>query len=298
MWLLLVQNAASAMSIILGRSALEYSAPFFYIGSRMILAGLLLLFFCYSTLESMHIKRNDLFLLVQIMIFQLYLAYLCDIYAISQLTAAQASILYTLAPFIAALFSYFIFNEYMTMRKMVGMFIGFMGIVCMALVGSSMQETTSLCSLVGLILLFGVACNTYGYILMRILVKKRAYHPLLITAFAMFGAGLCTLVTSFFVESPLLLETNNKAHFAGILLSVVICGNIIAYGLNSFLLRRYTTTFISFAGFLYPLFAALFGWLFFAETVSTAFFITIFLVIVGLYIFYYEELRQGYYSEK
>ncbi len=112
----------------------------------------------------------------------------------------------------------------------------------------------------------------------------------------MLGGGVCTLLTSFLVESPLLIEPVNIRSFVMILLLVIVFGNIIAYSLYGFLLRRYTNTFVSFTGFLYPLFGALFGWIFFGESVSYAFFYSVIMVALGLYVFYHEELRQGYYQ--
>jgi len=295
MWLLLIQNSASALTIILSKAALRYASPFFYIGSRMTIGGLILLACYYALYRKISIDKKDIILLVQIMFFQLYLSYLCDIYAISQLSAARVSILYALAPFIAAVFSYFIFSERMTIKKVVGMAIGFIGIVPMATLNAAQDNGQSLLSPVGGLLLFGVVCNTYGYIILRVLVKKRNYSPLLITAIAMLGAGICTLVTAYFFESKYLIDPINVQSFMLILLSVIVVGNIIAYGLNGFLLKKYTATFIAFAGFLYPLFGALFGWIFFGEPVTYAFFFAIFMVIIGLYIFYHEELRLGYY---
>ncbi len=295
MWLLLIQNAASAMSVILGKAALRYSAPFFYIGCRMLIGGVLMTGCYILFFGKIRIYARDLFLLLQIMFFQLYIAYLCDIYAISKLSAVHASFLYAFAPFIAAVLSYWFFNEYMTFKKLVGMIIGSIGIVPMFFTQKIQTVDEGIFSVVGLILLLGVICNTYGYILMRVLIKKREYPPLIVIGLAMTGAGLCTLITSYFFESTWLVDTSSVKPFLKILLSVIIIGNIIAYGLNGYLLKKYTTTFVSFAGFLYPVFAAFFGWFFIGEPISYAFFGSIILIAIGLYIFYHEELKQGYY---
>ncbi len=295
MWLLFVQNAAAAMAVILGKAALNYSAPLFYIGSRMAIGGFIVLAGYYALYRTVSIDKKDMFLLVQIMFFQLYISRSFEIYAISQLTIAHVCILYTLGPFIAAGFSYWIFNEQMTSKKMAGMIIGLIGILPMVACETK-EGGQVLWSPVGALLLVAVVCNTYGYILIRVLVKKRNYHPILITALAMLGGGVCTLLTSFLVESPLLIEPVNIRSFVMILLLVIVFGNIIAYSLYGFLLRRYTNTFVSFTGFLYPLFGALFGWIFFGESVSYAFFYSVIMVALGLYVFYHEELRQGYYQ--
>ena len=296
MWLLFVQNAAAAMAVILGKAALNYSAPLFYIGSRMAIGGFIVLAGYYALYRKISIDKKDMFLLVQIMFFQLYISRSFEIYAISQLTIARVCILYTLGPFIAAGFSYWIFNEQMTSKKMVGMIIGLIGIMPMVALSATKESGQGLWSPVGALLLVAVVCNTYGYILIRVLVKKRNYHPILITALAMLGGGVCTLLTSFLVESPLLIEPVNIRSFLMILLLVIVFGNIIAYSLYGFLLRRYTNTFVSFTGFLYPLFGALFGWIFFGERVSYTFFYSIIMVAFGLYVFYHEELSQGYYQ--
>jgi len=260
MWVLFVQNASAAMAVILGKAALNYSAPLFYIGSRMAIGGFIVLAGYYALYRKVSIDKKDMFLLVQIMFFQLYISRSFEIYAISQLTIARVCILYTLAPFIAAGFSYWIFNEQMTLKKMAGMIIGLIGILPMVVLSATKEGGQGLWSPVGALLLVAVVCNTYGYILIRVLVKKRNYHPILITALAMLGGGVCTLLTSFLVESPLLIEPVNIRLFVMILFLVIVFGNIIAYSLYGFLLRRYTNTFVSFAGFLYPLFGALF-WL-------------------------------------
>lgn len=296
MWLLFVQNAAAAMAVILGKAALNYSAPLFYIGSRMAIGGFIVLTGYYALYRKVSIDKKDMFILVQIMFFQLYISRSFEIYAISQLTIARVCILYTLGPFIAAGFSYWIFNEQMTLKKMAGMIIGLIGILPMVALSATKEYGQGLWSPVGALLFVAVVCNTYGYILIRVLVKKRNYHPILITALAMLGGGVCTLLTSFLVESPLLIEPVNIRSFVMILLLVIVFGNIIAYSLYGFLLRRYTNTFVSFAGFLYPLFGALFGWIFFGECVSYVFFYSVIMVAFGLYVFYHEELRQGYYQ--
>jgi len=56
-----------------------------------------------------------------------------------------------------------------------------------------------------------------------------------------------------------------------------------------YLLKQYSATFLSFAGFSTPLFAALFGWLFLSELVTFHFFVALGLLTVGLGIFYRDE---------
>ncbi|HXW85711.1 MAG TPA: EamA family transporter, partial [Candidatus Bathyarchaeia archaeon] len=71
---------------------------------------------------------------------------------------------------------------------------------------------------------------------------------------------------------------------------LLIASNIIGYNMYSWLLSYYSVTFLSFAGFITPLFAALFGWFFLGEIIPWQFWVTMGGVFVSLYVFYLDEL--------
>jgi drug/metabolite transporter (DMT)-like permease len=83
-------------------------------------------------------------------------------------------------------------------------------------------------------------------------------------------------------------------HIIGLLGSMILIANIIFYNLYGYLLKKYTATFLSFVGFVTPLFAAFFEWFFFGTMVPHEFFLTVCIVGAGIFIFYQEELKQGY----
>ncbi|MCV5950917.1 DMT family transporter, partial [Escherichia coli] len=66
------------------------------------------------------------------------------------------------------------------------------------------------------------------------------------------------------------------------------------YNLYGTLLKRYSATFMSFAGFTTPLFTALFGWLVLGEIVTWPFYVSFCIVLLGLVLFDQEELKQSY----
>ena len=55
------------------------------------------------------------------------------------------------------------------------------------------------------------------------------------------------------------------------------------------MLKRYSATFLAFAGFMTPLFAALLGALFLGETISRSFIVVFIAVSAALYVFYLDE---------
>ena len=76
------------------------------------------------------------------------------------------------------------------------------------------------------------------------------------------------------------------------LIAVVLISNIVCYNLYGYLLKKYTATFVSFAGFMGPLFTALYGWILLGETVTWHFYASSIIVFIGLYFFYQEELQD------
>ncbi len=139
-----------------------------------------------------------------------------------------------------------------------------------------------------------VACGAYSWIVVRELVKNRGYAPLMVNGVTMAIGGFCALITGLFLDTSPLVFPGQGLRFALItLLNVAICSGLFStmYG---WLLKKYTATLLSFAGCLTPIVTALFGWLLLGETLSWAIAGAALLVILGLFIFYKEELRQGY----
>jgi drug/metabolite transporter (DMT)-like permease len=76
-------------------------------------------------------------------------------------------------------------------------------------------------------------------------------------------------------------------------LAMCLISNIICYNLYGFLLKRFTATFMAFAGLVSPLFASLYGYAFLHEQITWHFFASIVLFSLGLVLFYQDEIKQG-----
>lgn len=297
MILIVFLYALCASTFTICKALLDYVKPFFFIGIRMLVAGGLLLAYSYWKNRSVFsIAKKDRWLFAQIILFHVYFAYILDLWSLQYITSSKSSFLYNLSPFLAALFSYFYFSEKMTIKKWIGLLIGFSGFLPeMLLKGTSASLNDSFfLSIPELVLLGAVTSGVYGWITLRKLVKDGEYSPTMVNGIGMVGGGILALVTSFFVEGWAVSPIFEFWPFVKLTALIIVVGNILFYNFYGFLLRRYTATFLSFAGFTTPLFAALFGWLFLGELVNWTFFLSIFVVCIGLYIFYQEELKQGY----
>lgn len=291
--------ALCAMTFTLAKAALSYSLPFFYVGIRMVAAGALLYGGYHLTNQKTSlIKSKDWFLFFQIILFNVYIAYCADLWSLQYITSIESSLIFNMSPFIAALFSYLWFGELMTPKKWCGLLLGASSILPLLFLQGDSRLFFDGGRIIPIAVLIGsVISSAYGWIIMRELVGKRSYSPIMVNGIGMLGGGIAALITSFFLEpwSPLPVTSwSNFLFFTG---AIIITANILFANFYAYLLKHYTATLLSFAGFLCPVFATFLGWFFLDEPMSWRFFFSFLTVTGGLYLFYQEELRQGYVKQ-
>lgn len=285
-------------SFTLGKKTLETSPPIFLTGARMFIGGLIiLLFLALVKRQDLKIKKHQIFPLILLGLSSVYLTNVFEFWGLQYLTAAKACFIYSLSPFLSALFSYFQFKEKVTSRKFFGLLVGFIGFIPVLLSQSGSEELIgglSFLSWAEIALIVATVTSVYGWILLRKLGKDDGMSPLMANSSSMILGGLFALIHSLFVDSwsptPI---TSYGGFFQGVILMILI-SNLICYNLYGWLLKRFTATFLSFAGLMTPLFAAFFGWIVLGETVAWTFFLSVGIISLGLWLVYSEELRLGY----
>jgi drug/metabolite transporter (DMT)-like permease len=140
-------------------------------------------------------------------------------------------------------------------------------------------------------------CSVYGWILLRQMTSTYQVSPLLANGYSMLIGGGIALGHSLLVEQWDPIPVTNMNEFILSATGLIIVSNLMAYNLYGYLLRRYTATFMSFAGFTTPLFAAVFGWFFLGEEITWSFVVSFVIVSSGLYLFYQEELHRVYHGK-
>ncbi len=305
-----------ASCFTLGKAALDYIQPILFIGIRMTLGGLFLLgyqyFFNYT---KWRYHKKDRGLLLSIIIFHIYVAYVLEFWALQWMTSVKVCLLYNLSPFITAILSYFLISHRLTIKQCIGLLIGFTGFLPILMATTPSEGATGYFSFISVpevMLVLSVVSCAYGWMIMRKLTVERGYSAIMINGIGMLGGGILAFITSLIIEGlptikSVMIDKSalglrvELASLLGpfgaslIMLSIytillVLIANIIGYNLYSMLLKRYTPTFLSFAGFLTPLFAALFGWVLLNESITWHFFATMGMVFFGLYLFYQDEL--------
>ena len=294
MFLVVVLYAVLASTFVFAKKALTYANPFFLIGFRMILAGCLLLGYQWLFQRSHFIlRKKDIWLFFKVSLFHIYLSFMLEFWAMQYLTALKITVIYSTTPFVGAILSYFLLKEYLTRKKILGIFIGFAGIMPVIIAQSGGAEAAmELCcvSIPEAVLFLAVIVGAYAWFVVKELMA-RGYGLGMINGVAMFVGGIMSMVTAGFVEG-FACPIKSFWPFIGWLMLLILSANIVVYNLYAWLINRYSITFIMFAGFLSPSFGTIYEKIFFGGVVTWHYFLSIFLVAIGLYIFYRDELKK------
>lgn len=245
---------------------------------------------------SLKVTKAMILPILLLSVFNIYLTNAFEFWGLKQIPSYKTCFLYSLSPFLSALLSYFIFSEILGWKKWLGLALGMIGFVPMFMPDNASSETFSellTFSLPELSVALAAICSVYGWILLRQLTKDHQASPLLANGLSMLIGGAFALINSLAVENWNPIPVTEMTPFLLSAGALIIISNLLAYNLYGYLLRSYSATFMSFAGFTTPVFAAFFGWYFLNETITWSFIGSASLVFTGLIIFYQEELSEG-----
>ncbi len=298
MILVVLINALFSLVFPLGQIALRSSPPFFLIGLRMLIGGFLLsgYYWLFIRKEST-LTKSLLWHIFLLGIFNIYITNAFEFWGLQYMTSAKTCFIYNLSPFFSAFFAYIHFGERMTKKKWLGLGISFLGFIPIMLAQSCGENTLShigFLSTAEIALIIATIASVYGWVIMQDIVRHKQWDTTLANGLSMLIGGLLSMGHSLFSETWNPTPVASWWPFMGIILTITLISNIFCYSAYAYSLKKYTATFMSFTGLMGPFFAALYDWLFFGIIVSYHFYIATVLVIIGLYLFYYEEIRQGY----
>lgn len=284
MFLIIACYALLASTFTLAKSVLMYGKPFFTIGFRMTLSGVALLGYrALATTNGLAIKREDYAVFFRIALFHIYIAFMLEFWALQYISSAKTCLLYALTPFIAAFLANLLLREYLSPIKKISLVFGFFSIVPV-LIHQGFNRSMIFLTFPECILLCAIVSAAYAWFDVQKMMNK-GYSLILINGFAMFFGGIGALITSCLVEGWASSPVSNWASFLQIIVVLMFVSNVIFYNLFGMLLKRYSITFVTFIGFLTPLFASLFGWLFLGETITWHYALSLVLLICSLALF-------------
>lgn len=304
MVLIIVLYMLFALTFTLAKAVLMYAKPLMFIGLRMTCAGLLM-FWYLAYKKKLRYDKQSWFLLAQSTLFHVFFAYGAEFWALQYISSTKTALIYNLSPFITALLSILLLSERINVRQWMGLIIGFLGMIPLFVSFDGCEQIfgAKILTFSEFVLLCAVISSCYGWIVMRQLLDRFNYTPIHVNAMSMACGGSISLIVSWFFETrPLFFERGVEAAclsqellpiswsallYLGLYTSLLmIIANGICYNLYGYLLKKYSATFLSFSGFLCPIFAAVFGWTFLGESISIYMAIGFVLLVIGLALFY------------
>lgn len=291
-FLVILLFAMFASIFSLQKKNLDYSEPLFLIGFRMFFSGILLLIYSFYKGNFLIFKFKHFLFFLFLTIFNIYLTNVCELLGLNNTSSSKACMIYSLSPFITALIAYFALNEKLSIKKNIGLFLGFLGIMPIVLFKTYNEYKIiklSMFSLSEILLFCSVFFSVIGWIFLKQIVKS-GYSFVFANGFSMFFGGFLILLHSFFSgESWNPMPVYNIKHFLFYTFLTSLISNLICYNLFGYLLNFFSTTFMTFSGLMTPFFAIFFGWFFLNEPFIWYFFVSIFLFSFGLFLFYDDE---------
>lgn len=283
-----------ATGVIANKLSLAYIAPGISVGIRMLVSGIILLTCAlYTDWQNFWPKFKKYWIWLAILAsFATFIPAILKAYALKHTYSSKVALIGGLDPFLTALYSYILLHEPLSRKKWMGILLGFAG-TCVLVIGHACESCTVLFGTIGLAELaaLGTAIiSRYGWIKVQQLLKAHIFTVREINGATMFFAGFYSLVsTAIFMPSA--FNVTWSWTLIGLLAYTIVGGNLIGYQLYSHMLKKYTATFVSIAGFSMPIFVYALGWLVIGESLYPSFFIAGALTFCGVLVFYQDELR-------
>ncbi len=289
MFLIILLYALFGFTFTLGKVLVYHAAPFFAVGLRMAIGGVILLAWswlnrykrpsCAVPLHSYWVGY------LKLTVFAIFIPYVARLWALQELTTGKAALLFNTAPFFSALLGYLLLRERLSYLQFGALLLGFLGTIPILLTSSPVEDLLSvgIFSLHEIAVIVAAASMSYGFIVMRELVKERGCPPYVANGVATFLGGALALGCSVVFEANPI--KTSFVTLLGVMLLQVVISNLLCSNLQAYLLHTYSPTLMSFAGFLSPLFALIYGFFLFGETVSWHFFASFSLIGLALYLY-------------
>ena len=270
--------------IILKKSLIGGTPPFFGAGLRFFFAGLILWIFILYKKELPPFSLLSMKIYFQFGVLNLSISYGLTYWATQYIYSSLSSIIWSGFPITVAVFSYFMLpNETIRGKKVVGLIFGTLGAL---LVLSDNINLSGNNVFIGIVMvIFAVIIASYPSVYLK--KHNSNISSIHINAVSQIIAGILLLMVSYFTESNKEMHWNIYNVFA--LIYLTIPGSIIAWSIYIWLYSYLSMAQISYIAFFPPLIASLLGWIILGEVLS---FFTIsgaVMIIIGTTLTHYNH---------
>ena len=272
------------------------SSPLALMSIRLFVSGMLLLAGCYAygyRGNFLTIEKAHLHLFGKKVLFGSYLKYLLKYWGLQYMPSVKMAFLLSVTPFVAAFLNYCINNERISYRQCCGIFIGFLGVLPILILGGDAAEifnTSRFFWLPECAVLAAVLAHCYGTLCTQQLIRTHQYPAPLIGGISALLGSFLALLTALVLQEPLRID--NSAIFVPWFCVLIVISNLISHTWYIRLLKKHSTTLLALAEYINPLFIALYSIFFLHETMSWHYAVSGLIIVTGLWLFSSKNSSQ------
>ena len=250
---LIIVNLIYALNYTIAKDVMpEYIQPSGFILLR-VMGGSILFFLTYLFFVKERVKKKDFFRLMLCGLFGVAINQLFFFEGLNLTTPINAAIIMTISPVLVIITSAIIIKEKITVRKIIGIFLGLIGACILILNSGDISFENDFFT--GNILVL-INATSYAIYLVLVTTLMKRYNPITVM-FYVFIFGLM-FVLPFGIDEILKIDltTFNEEIYLKIGF-VLICTTFIAYMFNAFALKSLNPSVVSVYIYLQPLLASL-----------------------------------------
>jgi len=267
------------------RIAVESIPPWFVAGIRQFLAAIILFTILISTGKLKWIGWNNLRNQLILSTLMLIVANGMTTVAEKHLTSSLASLISATSPLVVFILSIFFSLQKFSFRGLVGILLGFAGILLIFKDG--LQDLLNPEYRTGVLFIFIAIC---GWAFGTIFTKKINHQPqnISLNLFYQFSfAGIVQIIFGFVASDEIVVENwTLKSILATVYLAIF--GSVIAFFAFHYALKKITPIQISILSYVNTIIAIFLGWLILNEEISATFLTATVFIICGVFITNYK----------
>lgn len=275
------------------RIGLETLTPMIYAGTRFLLAS----FFIYAIMRFRGTKLQtdklsvNLYLMLGFFSFVIpfWLVYWAEQFIPSGLTA----IIFAVYPFFVIIFSrILIADEKIGPYKIIGVILGFLGIVIIFMRDISLDFSNSFWGMIAIL------SSSIIQACVAVIIKKHGKHlnPLSMNFIPLVIAGVAMILLGYLFEDYTTWIFNQQA-----LLSIgylALFGTVVTFTTFYWLMQRISVVILSLSTFVTPIIAVFLGWIILNEKLSALTLVGSSFVLIGILFANFRGLKNYYISRK
>lgn len=261
------------------KMSLESFPPFISAGIRFFIASITIYLLMRIRGTELQTDKEALKLYYMMGFFSFVIPFGLVYWGEQYVDSGLASVLFAVYPFFVAIFSFFMIpNEKIGIIRILGMLLGFTGILIIFHDSFSLKITDYILGM------FAIVISAIMQSFMAVTIKKRGKYlnPLTMNFIPMLIAGIVMVLIGLLVEDLNKINLTEKGVFAVLYLAVI--GSVVTFTSFYWLLKKVSVIIMSLIAFITPVVAIFLGWLLYGETLSEKHVIGTSLVLIGVLI--------------